>query len=74
MTEIMSISATVRCGGQRHSWLRRLLRILGRTPRHDRAARIDTETWSHYMLRDVGLGRGGGSADPRSLPLDWPLR
>ena len=47
-----------------------LWRLLGR---RNRPRRIRKETWSGYMLRDVGLDESAvrGSHDPRSLPLDW---
>ena len=38
-------------------------------------SRIRAEDWSAYMLRDIGISTAPGLRDdPRSLPIDWPLR
>ena len=40
-----------------------------------RASRLRMEEWPDYLLRDIGLDRAEGDrADPRALPMDWPLR
>jgi hypothetical protein len=50
--------------------LRRLFSALSRLGRSS-PGRLDTRTWSAYMLRDVGLRDIEPGADPRSLPADW---
>ena len=76
MAEIMDASRMVSHRQEPLSWLRRLLRSLGRPQRLSEASRIDEQAWSGYMLRDIGLdeGRRAGGRGPRDLPLDWPLR
>lgn len=40
-----------------------------------RSSRLVLEEWPDYLLRDIGLDRTTrDSADPRALPIDWPLR
>jgi hypothetical protein len=40
-----------------------------------RNKRLELEEWPDYLLRDIGLDRTAReSADPRSVPMEWPLR
>jgi hypothetical protein len=40
-----------------------------------REPKLRMEDWPDHLLRDIGLGRTAGTSnDPRSLPMDWPLR
>jgi hypothetical protein len=77
MAHTMGVSRAVECKKAPASWTSRIARALGQAlGRHGRARRIDEQTWSGYMLRDIGLDEGGlgRGRDPRDLPFDWPLR
>jgi hypothetical protein len=66
MTSISRTAATARP----LPLLRRLFSALSRLGRSS-PARLDTRTWSAYMLRDLGLDETEPGTDPRSLPVDW---
>jgi hypothetical protein len=69
MADMMSISRTAATVPPL-PLVRRLFSALGQLGRSS-PARLDTRTWSAYMLRDLGLDEIEPGTDPRSLPADW---
>lgn len=56
-------------------WLSAIKQYWLRISWERREPRLRMEEWPDYLLRDIGLGRTDGRTnDPRSLPMDWPLR